>query len=290
MLRVARLARSQLRDASGLVRDFLLDQLDEDGGFRDREGKADLYYTVFGIEALLALGAELDVGRVARYLKRFGDGGGLDLVHLACLARCDADLGGAALSPAARRAVAGRIADFRSGDGGYGNEAGSDRGTVYSCFLALGACEDTGAELPEPARAREFIRGMATADGGYANERTAAMVAGSTPATAAAVLFLEQTGQAAASATAGWLLERCHERGGFFAAPGAPWPDLLSTATALHALAALREPLGVVREPCLDFLDSLWTPRGSFFAHWGETRLDAEYTFYALLALGHLSE
>ena len=33
-----------------------------------------------------------------------------------------------------------------------------------------------------------------------------------------------------------WLLERCHPRGGFFASTGTPVPDLLSTATALHAL------------------------------------------------------
>ena len=71
--------------------------------------------------------------------------------------------------------------------------------------------------------------------------------------------------------------------------PGAPIPDLLSTATALHALAGLQCPCDGLREPCLDFIDSLWTNAGAFHGHWQDEGLDVEYTYYALLALGHLS-
>ena len=39
----------------------------------------------------------------------------------------------------------------------------------------------------------------------------------------------------------------------------------------------------------LIFLDSLWDARGGFHGHWADDHLDAEYTFYGLLALGHLS-
>ncbi len=66
-------------------------------------------------------------------------------------------------------------------------------------------------------------------------------------------------------------------------------PDLLSTATALHALAGLETSLDSIREPCLDFLDSLWDNAGGFHGHWADDTLDCEYTFYGLLALGHLS-
>ena len=66
-------------------------------------------------------------------------------------------------------------------------------------------------------------------------------------------------------------------------------PDLLSTATALHALAAVGAPLDDLREPCLDFLDSLWDHRGGFHGSWADDALDCEYVFYGLLALGHLS-
>ena len=66
-------------------------------------------------------------------------------------------------------------------------------------------------------------------------------------------------------------------------------PDLLSTATALHALRGMDRDLEPFKEPCLDFIDSLWVNRGSFYGSWGEAYLDCEYTFYGLLALGHLS-
>jgi hypothetical protein len=90
-------------------------------------------------------------------------------------------------------------------------------------------------------------------------------------------------------AIAEWLLARCHPSGGFFAAPGAPLPDLLSTATALHALTALGARLEAIREPCLDFVDTLWTNTGGFYGTWADDSLDCEYTYYGLLALGHLS-
>jgi hypothetical protein len=91
------------------------------------------------------------------------------------------------------------------------------------------------------------------------------------------------------SSVGDWLLARAHPDGGFRAGPGTPMPDLLSTATALHALAALEISTEAVKERSLDFLDTLWTNEGGFYGHWGDTILDCEYTYYGLLALGHLS-
>ena len=68
-----------------------------------------------------------------------------------------------------------------------------------------------------------------------------------------------------------------------------PAPDLLSTATAIHALAGAHVPLAPIKEPCLDFIDSLWSNSGGFYGSWGDDVQDCEYTWYALLALGHLS-
>jgi prenyltransferase beta subunit len=131
------------------------------------------------------------------------------------------------------------------------------------------------------------LQALKAADGSYANHP--GMASGLTTSTAAAVLVLRHL-EAAPDRSAGvWLLDRCHPRGGFFASPATPVPDLLSTATALHALSTLHLPLGGLREPCLDFVDSLWTNRGGFFGTWADDDADCEYTFYALLALGHLS-
>jgi len=76
------------------------------------------------------------------------------------------------------------------------------------------------------------------------------------------------------------LLAQTHKQGGFIAAPGAPLPDLLSTATALHALAAMDRRLpSEIHEGCMNFLDTLWSAQGGFHGHWADDHLDANTPF-----------
>jgi prenyltransferase beta subunit len=85
------------------------------------------------------------------------------------------------------------------------------------------------------------------------------------------------------------MLARSRATGGFLAAPLAPIPDLLSTATAIHALALAQTPLDDIKQPTLEFIDSLWSTEGAFAGNWLDETLDCEYTYYGLLALGHLN-
>src|SRR4051812_14030639 len=88
MLQVARLAPKQLGESADLVASFLRSTQAADGGFADRAGNADLYYSVFAIEGLFALRADLPLSSFRPFLEDFGGGDGLDFVHLCCLARC----------------------------------------------------------------------------------------------------------------------------------------------------------------------------------------------------------
>ncbi len=81
-------AKRLLGDSTGLVADFLLSQINPDGGFQGRSPQSDLYYTMFGVEALYALDAQIPYDRIIAYLNGFYWDGSLDLVHLCCLARC----------------------------------------------------------------------------------------------------------------------------------------------------------------------------------------------------------
>ena len=284
MLQVARLAPKQLGDSRDLVTAFLHGQRNPDGGFRDRSGNSDLYYTVFGLEALSAVQADPGIETVA-YASRFGDGDGLDFVHLACLARV-----WAAVSrdlPAPRRAILERIESHRSTNGGYSQTRGVAEGNLYAAFLALGAYQDLRAEMPDRSRLVDSVARCRARDGGYANRPD--MAEGLTPLTAAAIALLRQLEGAVPPDVADWLLARCRPEGGFLASAGAPIPDLLSTATGLHALTSLHVEFGSIREACLDFVDTLWTSRGGFYGSWADDTLDCEYTYYGLLALGHLS-
>lgn len=286
MLQVARLAPKLLGDAADLVTTFLRSKLNHDGGFADRSGASDLYYTVFGLEGLMALRADMP-GEVENYVRSFGDGSKLDFVHLSCLARCWAGLPPEVRQDAPRDAILARVERFRSRDGSYSVSPGAKLGTLYGCFLALGAYEDLGAQVPDAEAMLRCAARLRTEDGGYTNQEE--IDVGLTPSTAAAVTLLRHLGESVDPRVGDWLLSRCRPEGGFFAAPEAPIPDLLSTATALHALSGLHVDLDPIREPCVDFIDTLWTSKGAFYGNWADDIADSEYTYYGLLALGHLS-
>jgi hypothetical protein len=286
MLQVARLAPTQLGESRELVVRFLHEQLNPDGGFQDRSGNSDLYYTVFGLDALVALQAELPTEQSSAYLQSFGAGDSLDFVHLACLARAWTTVRPRREGIPAE-SLLDRLEAFRSADGGYAQTPGAAQGSVYAAFLALGAYEDLGSAPPNASRILKSIDRLRARDGSYANQL--GLDSGTTPTTAAAVLLMRHLDVAIEREVGVWLLDRCHARGGFFASTATPVPDLLSTATALHALSAMQMPIGGLQEPCLDFVDSLWTNRGGFHGSWVDDVLDCEYTYYGLLALGHLA-
>ena len=288
MLQVARVAPKALGESAALVRAFFLRQFAENGGGVDREGRADLYYTIFSLAGLQALQADAPVEKVVAFLRGFHDGAELDFVHLGALARCWAAMGLEKMPAGLADTLLARIEAFRSRDGGYDSDTDAVHGNAYGCFVALGAYQDLRCDLPEPLRMVQCLKFLETPDGAWANAR--GLSTGSTNATAAAVAVMHQLGMPMNAGVADWLLARAHPQGGFRAMPEAPIPDLLSTATALHALACLeREVPGPVRERCLDFIDTLWSAEGGFHGHWADDHLDAEYTFYGLLALGHLA-
>lgn len=286
MLRLAGSARSELPRSPERTIEFLTGCIRDDGGFRGRGDRSDLYYTGFGIEALLALGGEMPADRVASFLRGFGEGEGLDLVHLCSLVRCWADLGGVP-EEATRRKLLARLAEHRSADGGYAPVPGSDRGTGYACFLAMGACQDLCGEAPDPDGLVRCLEPLRTAGGGYANSQSVPIAA--TPTTAAAMVILCELARPVEPSAAEWLLERLGEDGGFRPFPGAPAEDLLSTATALYALRTAGANLSAIREPARRFILDLLTDEGSFRGSAADERGDCEYTWYALLGLGILA-
>ena len=297
--RVARARPAVAARAGGFVRAAAL----PGGGFADRSGRADLYYTVFGLQTLAAV--EPSESRAVRlpthrdYLATF-DAADLDFVHLCCLARCRALLdpkkvpgvfsGSTGKTPGTFLA---RLESFRAADGGYSHVPGAAHGTAYGAFLALGAYEDAGARLPDPDRLADSLAGLRASGGGYAG--TPGAEVGLVPASAAVVVTLADLGRAIDASTVEWLLAQQRTTGGWPAAPGAPTVDLLSTATALHALAAAGGSLDEApRAACLAFVESLAEEEGGpprragFRGHPADRVADCEYTFYGLLALGHL--
>ncbi len=293
MLQVVRLAPRLLGDSAELIAQFLYGLINDDGGFCDRSGKSDLYYTSFGVGGLLGLQQDLPLPKLRQYIERFGDGDGIDLVHLSCLARClhavwSRDDAWRTRQMADRvDTLLSHVESHRAEDGGFNVERGSARGSVYGCFLAVGAYQDLGRTPPEFSSLRSCIESFQCDDGGYANGME--LPIGLTPPSSGAATLLRHWGCAEDPRLTRWLWERYHRSGGFCVMPGIEVPDLLSTATALHALVGVHADLKPIQESCLDFVDSLWNARGGFHGSWEDDDLDCEYTYYGLLVLGHLS-
>lgn len=293
MLQVARLAQRTLGDAADLVTQFLERLALPDGSYANRDGKTDLYYTSFALDALAALDRLPDGTRALctqQWLKAWGSGAELDFVHRCCLARAWAS------QPATTRPreqltdLANSLASNRAADGGYATRGGSPGGTAYGCFLAVNALEDLG-QPPLAAAEREAIIAclgkLRSDDGGWANAPGQPL--GSTTATAAAIATLSSLEAEIPEEAGAFLLTQQHPAGGFLATPDTPMPDLLSTAVALHALDAVDAPWRKQQELVLDYLDSLWSAEGGFHGSWADDLIDAEYTYYGLVALGHAS-
>ena len=288
MLQVARVAPKILGDSTDLVRNFLTSQQNPDGGFRDRAGESDLYYTVFGLDALAVFQTEPDMTAVEQFLLKYEEGEDLDLVHLSCLARCWGTVGKDRMPKGLRKALLTRLESFRKPCGGWDNNPEREHGTAYGSFLALGAYQDLGKLPSKPLRILQSLKALETPDHAWNNHPN--LPTGSTNPTAGAVVLLNNLHLPINVEVGEWLRDQLHPQGGFVAVPGAPIPDLLTTATALHALAALEVRLTEEQtDLCLDFIDTLWDATGGFHGNWSDDYLDCEYTFYGLLALGHLS-
>ena len=288
LLQVARLAPRLLADSTDLVREFYRRQINANGAGCDRAGKPDLYYTIFALAGMQALDVPVPLERVEGFLRSFGRGEGLDFVHVSALARCWASIGVERMPAGLDRALLARVEEFRQPDGGYDGDRGLGHGTAYGAFVALGAYQDIGHTPPDVIKLIRALKRLESADGAWSNVPGAPI--GALNATAGAITLIRHLGFPVNPEVGNWIMAQAHPQGGFRAVPGAPIPDLLSTATALHALAALEQRVpSVVHERCMDFIDSLWTNEGGFHGHWADEFVDVEYTYYGLIALGHLA-
>lgn len=275
---------------------FIVSALHASGGFCDRAGSPDLYYTVFGLDGLIALGADLPHSRPLRTLLERSDNavsGGtfIDSVsRIRCL-RGLRLLGDAQPEDTFRYEQAlARVSRFRSADGGYSHEREyAAAGTVYAAYLVEQAYRDAGVPWPDAEQVLAALNTLRTPDGGYTNHRGTRC--GTTTATAAAAILLTRQGaREQALQAASYLAGMRHPDGGYRAAPQVQFPDLLSTATALYA-ESLCDPASTKApfHATAAFVEGLWNANGGFRGHRDDPLADVEYTFYALLSLGALT-
>ena len=251
-----------------------------DGGFRGRGPRSDLYYTLFAMQLLDAFDAPpRDRAALGRYLASF-EPADTDMVHLCSLARCLAIQGDEHIDT---HPLAERIRQHRSDDGGFAPTPSQSCGTVYATLLGRGGLEDLGQA---PGELAFSISVYQLPSGAYRNELDGIAT---TPATAAAVVLLHHCNYDVSPETIGWLLDRVGDDGAVRVSPLLDMGDLLSTSVAMHALGTMGRVISAQqRASMMGFIEAHRLCGGSYGEYPGDDVPDAEFTFYALLALGEL--
>lgn len=265
---------------------FLHARLNPDGAFQGRNGRSDLYYTAFGAELLALFPEDPDARRTAEFLLRQDPGASPGFMDLVGLARARMRLLPHRTPRQWRHAMADRIASFRCADGTFHTQPDARTGTATSTFMAWTALE--ALELL-PATRDSLLAALdrlKSPGGGYAN--LPGLSAGNVPATAAVITLRMCLAAEPSPAACRWMLEACHDSGGFRAFPDAPLPDLLSTGTALLALAAQGMDTRPIAPLSRAFIADRRDGSGGYTGHAFDSTADVEYTYYAMLGLGSL--
>ncbi|VGO21760.1 prenyltransferase/squalene oxidase repeat-containing protein [Pontiella sulfatireligans] len=250
LIRSAAFSRQFLEgDARDKIAGFILSRQNRDGGFQGRGAESDLYYTMFAVAGLKALGHPIPAFKVWKYAQSFGVGQDLDLVHLTCLIRLRIAF---PMFKKARKKLFKMLAQH-----------GAD--SAYDLFVKL--------------LAEDYLR-----EADFPETLLQVPLTGPTTNIAAALIINRRYDKEAE----GTLMSRFTEAGGFTPTTGVAEPDLLSTATAVFALVNQGTNLDAIQKPCIKYAESLWRDSGGFAGHAADGFEDVEYTFYALLTMGCL--
>jgi hypothetical protein len=241
-------------------RAWLFSQQTLEGGFPDRGGKCDLYYTLFGFFLAEAFDMEIVLNRLKTYVKTIVRQRNHEGTDLFCLAILHASLFPG--DPETGRFVK-KIRNLT------GKSATQENGYQrFLVILSLMYLRDFASVLRELKSVGKGVTGIG---------KPCPVVA------AQGILDFIKSGLAQADAEP--IMTYYRENGGFAAFSDTPGPDLLSTSVALFALQLKGYDLRFIRPDCMTFINGLYY-QGGFRAALQDTEVDVEYTFYGLLALG----
>lgn len=298
---------------------YLLASESPQGGFPNRAGHPDPYYTAFGLAGLALLG-QLNQPLLHRAIEAVfprRPPGNLPppssnsplwqrwtLAELVGLVACASFAQGKtphfasqAEDPFGRwggsvqQVVQDYLSLLRRPDGGYAKHPASSTSSTYGTFLATLLQQWVGLPIETVENTAQMLLDRQRDDGGFA-EWPSARQSGVNP-TAAAVGWWALTGRMPPSVrnrAAAFLASMQSAEGGFRAHGRIPIADLLSTFTALVALELLEASSAVNRQAVRRYILSLQLPTGGFRAGLWDQAADVEYTFYGLASLALLAD
>ncbi len=298
---------------------WILKQQGPGGGFKNRRGREDLYYTTFAVRSLSALNALTTAvaSRTKGYLlaqserpdATFGNA-----VHAVSwwdayrlCAEASGDESKRPLIEACKQQTLDRLTRLRCSDGGWAKTQTEKDGSLYHTFLATCTYQRMDHPLPEDARPKmeAFLKERTAPGGGFLESRYSKTpgVNGSAAGISLAVLlkamnlklgeraltslknmpdFLRRAFTGDLSLHASFLKHMQNEEGGFQASANAPFADLLSTYTGLFSLELLGQRTPETTAKALAFAEEMEVPKGGYVGFALEQNADCEYTFYGI--------
>jgi len=246
------------------IKNQVLRSFTAEGGFADRGGKGDIYYSLFG-----CLVAEtLSINEITPQLKAFVNAKvkdpSLSGVNLYCAAILYSKLFG--LDENSERLREKVNLELQS------NSSKKSDYSIFLSTLALYYLQDYWA-------LRKLL-----------NHNSKFTLNSEIPSTIVGAEAVLQ--KISLKSTRGYedrLMSYYRGKGGFVALKKSPLEDLLSTSVALYALRFIDSDITGIKPDCLGFIDGLYLD-GGFRATDLDFDTDIEYTFYGLLALGALAK
>jgi hypothetical protein len=246
------------------IKGFVIGQQTSNGGFSDKGGRSDIYYSLFGFFVSEALGLQEVMPALRKYTEEVVQRKELSGIHLSCaLILYSRLVGNRNLPPGLSKKMKAEFSDATAIQSGY------------SHFLNLLTCY----YLEDYSQLYKIIKAF---------DKRALDFEMPCPVTAANLIVQASNGLPADGLTAG-LVSFYRNDGSFSALRQAPMGDLLSTGVALYALRFVKHDLRIMKPECLEYVDSLYA-NGGFCATVLDPGADVEYTFYGLLALGALAK
>ncbi|MBW8331375.1 MAG: hypothetical protein K0M40_05090 [Prolixibacteraceae bacterium] len=271
----------------GEVLQFVLSQQNPDGGFQDRGGRSDLYYSLFGAMMIRAWSkghgdrrSETEakhlehetwnlepVKKLKWFISHQSNANVSGFIEKCCLVLLQKELKTGRIS---------RIRSIFSLCRSFWRERQSINLSYRSFVLFL----TLDAVFPFP-RLLKFGAGKML-------KRTTVDQHSPCSEVAARVFLQKMMNQNGLKETE-LLMSFASESGGFKAFAHLDQADMLSTSVALFALNFAGSDLRLLKPACLNFIESNFAD-GAFLSGDGDATTDVEYTFYGLLALGVLAD
>ncbi len=245
------------------IRTFIVSQQTDKGGFSDRGGKTDLYYTLFGLYIAEAFSVNEVMEQLKLYVKEVVEKNNLSGVFRYCGAILYAKMIGLNdTTEKLRKEIVAELTETTLKQPEYSGFLG---------ILALYYLEDFVSIKRIVNQYKRIFR-----------------MKGNHPCPVVAANTVIQGFSGGQSQESADKLQSFHRTdSGFAALHHAPAEDLLSTGVALFALNFLSADLRLIKPDCLNFVDELYDC-GGFRSTQADSITDVEYTFYGLLALGSM--